>query len=285
MPSLRQKAIWSTVIAAFFWSTGGLFIKLLPQSAFVILFYRSLFAGLLFLFIFRTNLIKINKATILPALFYAPLLIFFVLATKLTTAANAIFLQYLAPAFVLILEPILFKLKLTKINIWTVIICFFGMTLFFIDQLDRPESWYGILYALISAFMLAGLILSQKANMPDRQVTSIFIGNILVCLYTLPDAMIAQIPSTLEMSYLMILGICQIGFGYLFFVYGQRHLPATESAFIAMLEPILNPIWVIIGYGEFPGKFATIGGVIILITLVFRMWLIDRYKSRSLQNI
>ncbi|HRO73277.1 MAG TPA: DMT family transporter, partial [Saprospiraceae bacterium] len=144
MDIYRSRAVLMTVAAAVFWSTGGLIIKILPQDAFTILFYRSLYAAILFIFIFRKSLLRINKISIVSSLFYAPLLILFVSATKLTTAANAIFLQYSAPAFVLLLEPYFNKVRLTKINIVTVILCFTGMCLFFVEQFSKPDNWLGI---------------------------------------------------------------------------------------------------------------------------------------------
>lgn len=73
----------------------------------------------------------------------------------------------------------------------------------------------------------------------------------------------------------MILGFGQLGMGYFLFIYGQKYLPAIESSLIAMLEPILNPVWVFIGYGENPGWWAISGGIIIIFALTFRLWWIE----------
>lgn len=275
MSNNRNKAILMTVAAAAFWSTGGLIIKLLPQDAFTILFYRSLYAAILFVFIFGKKLKLINKISVVSSLFYAPLLILFVSATKLTTAANAIFLQYTAPAFVLLLEPYFNKVKLTKLNILTVVLCFIGMCLFFVEQFSRPDNWLGIWLALLSGVVLAGLLISQKMNHADFQPSAVFYGNILVCLFTLPHVLQVPAPSMVEHAYLLLLGFGQLGLGYALFVYGQRYLPALESSLIGMLEPILNPVWVYFGYGEYPGHWAVIGGVIIIGALVLRMYLVE----------
>jgi drug/metabolite transporter (DMT)-like permease len=267
----HHKAIWFTVIAAILWSTGGLFVKLLTLDAFTILFYRSFYAAILFIFIFRKQLLIVNKLTLVSALFYAPLLICFVSATKLTTAANAIFLQYTAPAFILILEPFFVRTKLLKINVITVILTFLGMILFFFDDFSDPENVWGIALALGSGVVLTGLLISQKMNAPAFQPGAVFWGNILVCLVTLPWFINNPYPDVTQNSYLLILGFGQLGLGFALFVYGQKHLPAIESSLISMLEPILNPIWVVIWYGEIPGFFAVAGGTVILVTLVFRM--------------
>ncbi len=276
----HRLAIWSTVIAAILWSTGGLFVKLLTLDAFTILFYRSFYAAILFIIIFRKQLLKVNKLTFVSALFYAPLLICFVSATKLTTAANAIFLQYTAPAFILILEPFFVRTKLLKINVITVILTFLGMILFLFDDFSNPENVWGIILALGSGVVLTGLLLSQKMNAPVYQPGAVFWGNILVCLVTLPWFVQNPYPDVTQNSYLLILGFGQLGLGFALFVYGQKHLPAIESSLISMLEPVLNPIWVIIWYGEIPGLFAVAGGTLILITLIYRML----YLNTSLIN-
>lgn len=282
MDTTRRNAILMTVFAAMLWSTGGLFIKLLPQDAFTILFYRSLYAGLIFILIFGKKLFVFNKLSIISSLFYAPLLIAFVTSTKLTTAANAIFLQYTAPAFVLLLEPYFIRTKLKKINIITVILCFVGMALFFVEQLSTPDNWLGIWIALLSGVILTGLLITQKMNKAEFQPGAVFLGNILVCIITLPWFLDAPLPSMTENSFLMILGFGQLGLGFALFLYGQKHLPAIESSLIAMLEPILNPVWVFIGYGEYPGNFAVLGGMVIIAALVFRLYWIE---IRAKQNI
>ncbi|MBK9490384.1 MAG: DMT family transporter [Haliscomenobacter sp.] len=112
------------------WSTGGLCIKLLPYDAFTILFYRSVFAALTFLAVFRRRALTLTPMVVLVGLEYTALATCFVVATKMTTAANAVLLQYTAPIYVFLLEPILFKFKLTRLNVITVVVCTLGMLLF-----------------------------------------------------------------------------------------------------------------------------------------------------------
>lgn len=275
----HTKAILLTISAAILWSTGGLFVKLLSLDAFTILFYRSLYAAILFIFIFRKQLLKINRLTLVSALFYAPLLICFVTATKLTTAANAIFLQYTAPAFILILEPFFARTKLLRINVFTVTLTFLGMILFFFDDFASPDSMLGTILALTGGVVLTGLLISQKLNHPEYQPGAVFWGNILVCLITLPWAFQNPFPDIQQNSYLLILGFGQLGLGFALFVYGQRHLPAIESSLISMLEPVLNPVWVVMGHGEVPGFFALTGGILIVVTLLFRIILMQKRSA------
>jgi drug/metabolite transporter, DME family len=276
MEDQKRMAILYTVAAAVMWSIAGIFIKWINLDAFTILFYRSFFAGILFLILFRGQLRLFNKLTFVTILFYVPLLVAFVTATKLTTAANAIFLQYTAPAIVLLLEPVFLKTKLTRINIWTVIVSIIGMAVFIVDQFSTPDNWLGVMLALSSGFTLAGLIIVQKMNKPEYQPSGIFYGNLAVCLVTLPWMLESPAPSGQEWLFFVILGMGQLGLGYYFFMKGSRHLNAIDSSLISILEPILNPVWVLIGYGEQPGMWSVIGGTIIIAALLLRLYLMRR---------
>ncbi len=282
----RNKGIIATVLAALIWSSGGLFIKLLPQDAFTILFYRSAYALLVFGLIFRRQVLHFNRQMWINSIFYAVLLLSFVWSTKLTTAANAIFLQYTGTAYVLLLEPILFKIPLRRINLWTTIICFLGMGLFFIGDFEA-EGLGGMLIAVFSGMMMAGFYLGQRANAPEYHFPAIFWGNLWVIFLGLPAFLQSSAPTMSEHYMLAFLGLVQIGMGFLLFTYGLKRIPAVESALITMLEPVLNPIWVLIGYGERPATFALIGGSIIVLALATRIVLLERQKivqrSRSLK--
>ncbi len=275
--STHQAGILAVVVAAILWSTGGLFIKLLPFDPFTILFYRSAIAALLFGYICRRKLFAINRKNIIAILFYTALLVSFVVATKMTTAANAIFLQYTAPIYVLLMEPLLFRLKLQRINVLTILICIAGMLLFFIGDF-QVGNMGGNALALLSGICLAGFMLTQRVNAPDKQEVSIFWGNVAVALVGLPWFLESAAPTLPQWGMIAFLGFVQIGLGYLLFTYGLKRTLAVESALIAMLEPILNPVWVFIGYGERPANLAILGGLIIIAALVIRTIVTERTK-------
>ncbi len=277
--SPRRAGLLAIILGAILWSTGGLFIKLLPFNALTILFYRSAFAALLFAVLFRKSIFKVNLLTLFISVMYAGLLWSFVTSTKLTTAANAIFLQYTAPIYVLLLEPVLFKTGLRRIDIITILLSIGGMALFFYGDLevgDMRGNWI----ALFSGVLLAGILLGQRFNSPERYETAIFWGNILVVLIGFPAWLDAPAPAPAEWGMLLFLGFVQIGMGYILFNYGLKRVLAVESALLAMLEPILNPVWVFIGYGERPGTFAIAGGLIIVAVLALRIIITERRTHR-----
>ena len=145
----HQKGLAAVFLAALLWSSGGLFIKLVPYTPMQISFFRCSIAAVTFAIIFRKSVLRINKLSILSSFFYAGTLICYVIAMKTTTAANTIFLQSTAPIYVLIFEPILNKTNWEKANIITIAVCFVGMILFFLDGLE-PGQLEGNLLALLS---------------------------------------------------------------------------------------------------------------------------------------
>jgi len=257
-------------LAAILWSTGGLFIKWINLPPISILTFRAFFAALLFLIVFRSKVLVLTPKIFLVSCFYAVLVGTFVFATKLTTAANAIFLQYTAPLYLIILEPWLFKYKLSTQNLLTAVCCMLGMGLFFLDEFSLG-GLLGNLLALFSGVMLAGMMLSQRNNLPQHHEASIFWGNVWVVLFGFYFTINATLPSVNEWFMLAFLGFIQIGLGYILFTFGLKRVSALESSLVAMLEPILNPVWVMIGFGEMPGLFAIIGATVIISALVFRI--------------
>ncbi|MCW8804023.1 MAG: DMT family transporter [Ignavibacteriaceae bacterium] len=267
--SEHQKGIFYVFTAALLWSSGGLFIKLISFSAMQLSFFRCSIAALTFALIFKKQILQINKLSIINSIIYAVVLISFVIATKTTTAANAIFLQATAPIYVLIFEPLINKTRYDRINIITVAVCVLGMTLFFIGKLE-PGQLEGNLVALISGITFAAFFLGMKRNDQKYQQSSIFWGNILVALICIPFLSSLETISFPDLWMVSFLGVFQIAVAYAFFASGLKRIYAVEASIISMVEPVFNPVWVFLGYGETPSLTAIIGGLIILVTIVVR---------------
>jgi len=268
----------AVLVAAVLWSTGGLFIKLSAIDALTLSCLRCAYAALVFLIIFRKRVLVVNGRALVNAALYAGLLVTFVYATKLTTAANAIFLQFTAPIYVLLLEPLLLKTRLERVNVITVIVCFFGMGLFFLGKLS-PSGLQGNLFGLVSGVLFAGFLLGQRRNAPEYQESSIFWGNVLGAVLCLPALL--STGAALHSGDIMItvyLGVVQIGISYAIFTYGLKRVFAVEGALLAMIEPVLNPVWVFLGYGERPSPGAIAGGIIILIAIAARTIVVERRR-------
>jgi drug/metabolite transporter (DMT)-like permease len=267
--SEHQKGILFVFIAGLLWSTGGLFIKLISLPAMQLAFFRCIIAAVTFGILFRKRILLFNKLTLINSAFYAAILIAFVIATKTTTAANAIFLQSTAPIYVLIFEPIFNKTKYEKINVITVVVCVLGMLLFFVGKLE-PGHLEGNIIALLSGIAFASFFLGMKKNDQRYQQSSIFYGNILVALICVPFLFSIEAITFSDLWMVSFLGVFQIAFAYAFFASGLKRIYAVEASIIAMVEPVLNPVWVLIGYGEIPSLTAIIGGLIILGAIIVR---------------
>lgn len=274
---VHKKALIYISFAALLWSSGGLFIKVLTLDAFQISFFRSAIAAITIIIISLSGKEKLrfefDIISVLCSLCYALILILYVAAVKLTTVANAIFLQFTAPIYLLILEPVFLKTKFEKKNLVALIFCFLGMTLFFFGKLEL-SGIQGNLLAIGSGicFALFTLFLKWKKQIHKTENTMVYIvvGNILVCIFCFPLIMNNLMIDLTQSLILLYMGVFQIGISYIIFNEGVKYISATESMIIAMLEAILSPIWVFLGVGEVPSVYAIIGSLIILITIVWR---------------
>src|SRR5881394_3668461 len=271
--------------AAILWSTGGLFIKATQLSAFELSFGRSLLAAITIAILTRGEGFGINKITAITSILYAALLILFVAATKLTTAANAIFLQYTAPVYVLILEPLFYKEKFRRRDLATVAACVAGMSLFFVGKL-RPEDVSGNLLALASGvcFALFFLLLRHSKAREVNRASSAIYGNLIVVLICAPAFFTAagRGISGSDLARIAYLGIVQIGFAYLLFTLAMaRGVRSLDAGIIGYVEPVLNPIWVFLFIGEHPSNWAIVGGTIIIVSVIAHMLIESRVKKGS----
>lgn len=281
----HRKGIIAIILAAVLWSTGGVFVKLLPQDAYTILSYRSLLAAFVFFVFFKRQVFQMNGRAWLNAVFYCLLVLSFVVSTKMTTAANSILLQYTGTIYVLLAEPYFFKLKMERVNVVTIIVCAIGMVILVSGDLEAG-SMMGNLIAFLSGFLMAALFIGQRLNGPERQPASIFWGNVMMAGVGMPWLLQSPLPTLPEAAMLGWLGILQLGLGFVLFTYGLKRVLAIEGALLTMLEPILNPVWVLLFYKEKPTKGAIIGGMLIILALAGRIvWLeMQKRKKRILVN-
>lgn len=266
---------------ALLWSTGGLFIKWTSLSGLELSFCRSFFAAITVAIVTRHEGFGLNRLTAMASVLYAVLLILFVMATKETTAANAIFLQYTAPVYLLILEPAIYKEKFRPRDLATVLVCVGGMALFFVGQL-QPQDVTGNLLALASGLCFALYFLSlrhPKAREVNR-ASSVIYGNILAVIITAPWG-IAALPHLNLHDFLSVayLGVVQLGIAYaLFTVAMARGVRSLDAGIVCYTEPVLNPVWVFLVLGERPSSWALLGGAIIIVAVIIHMLLDARLK-------
>ncbi|MDT7542314.1 MAG: hypothetical protein QOE33_2218 [Acidobacteriota bacterium] len=274
--------------AAILWSTGGVFIKLGKSGGLTdaeLSCGRALFSAATVALLTRREGFGLNFVTSAAAVLYALLLFLFVRATMLTTAANAIFLQYTAPVYILLLEPVIFREKYRAADFFVVACCIAGMALFFVGQL-RPQDVEGNLTALASGACFAAfylLLRTQRAREVNR-ASAVIYGNLLLALVTLPAfASGASKLDARNVAVLAYLGIVQIGFAYSMLTLGiARGVRGLDAGVIGYVEPVLNPVWVFLVTRERPSHWALVGGAIIVASvLAHTLW---KARARSINE-
>jgi drug/metabolite transporter, DME family len=256
------------VAAAVLWSTAGAAIKLCHLSGWQIAGGRSLIAGVFLLLAVRETRRRPTLPVLLVAVAYAFTVVLFVLATKLTTAANAIFIQDTAPLWVLLLSPWLVRERPTRGELLAVPVYGLGLGLFFLDELSAGQVT-GNLIALASGVAFALSILGLRRLLYDGPAALVW-GNLLAAAIALPLWSTGPAPRPLDLALLAYLGIFQLGLAYLCFSRGLERTPAVEASLLVLLEPVLNPIWTFLLAGERPGPWALVGGAVVLAATAWR---------------
>ena len=267
--SSERRGLLLVAAAALLWSTGGIGIKALSEPPLVIAFYRSATAAIALFVIFRPRLWRWTPAFLVGIVSYAACLTTFVLATKWTSAANAIFLQYCGVVWVLIASPLVLDEPFHRRDAVAVAAAFAGMTLFFVGRFEA-RGYAGELMALLSSVFFAVLVLALRSERGGGSEAVVTWGNVLAAAALLPFVRneLAVVPR--DAVILGFLGFIQIGGAYALFVSGLRHVTATQASLMGMLEPVSNPIWVYLVLGERPGGFSILGGAIVLGAIAWR---------------
>lgn len=266
----RKKGIIYAAVAALIWSSGGVFIKLVEAPGIYIAAARSLVAGLVFIPFIKPKKIIWSKNLILLILCYAYTLIGFVMATKLTTAANAIILQYTAPIWLFVFYAVYYK-KFDIKKILPIALVTVGIIIF----LFEPKSGTNItgnLLALSTGIAFAGV---GHFSAKDHGISGpglISICNLATFILALPFVSdVTGITASLDLKGILgivFLGAFQIAVGYLFYIKSLEHISPLDTSLICLLEPLVNPIWVLIFIVEIPTVFAIAGSVFILMGII-----------------
>ncbi len=257
------------LICASLWSIAGIFIKLIPWNSFVISALRSLFAGITVLVYIKLKGYKIiiNRRTLVPGVLLGIVYIAFVAANKLTTAANAIVLQFTDTIFIVIFSALFFGQRFKKRDVIAVICTFIGIAMFFLDQLSDGYL-LGNFVAIFAGACLGGMFTTMGKAEPPERFSAILIGQIVAFLLGLPFIITTKPEfSTLPVLYIVILGVLQLGIPYILYGKAAEHCPPLACSLLGAVEPLLNPVWVLIFDGEKPGMFAFIGGIIVIVSV------------------
>jgi drug/metabolite transporter (DMT)-like permease len=265
----KGTASFAIVFAAFLWSTAGLCVKVIDWNPFVIAGFRSFIAGITILLFIRRPVLTFSFPQIAAGIANTMTMVLFVSSTKLTTAANAILLQYSAPILVAILGWIILKEKPRWEHWIGLALISAGIGIFFFDKVGAGNR-LGDFLALVSGFTFALHSIFLRRQKDGSPVESIIISHALTAMLSIPFIFMNPPSFTLKAAgAVLFLGVFQVGIASLFFAYGIKRIPVLQAMLIATLEPILNPLWVFLLIGERPSLNAILGGLIIVASVTF----------------
>jgi drug/metabolite transporter (DMT)-like permease len=268
------------IATAVLFSTGGAAIKMSMLTQWQIASFRSAIAAVALLMVLPEARRGWSVRLLPVAAAYAATLILFVLSTRLTTAANAIFLQSTAPLYLLLLSPFLLGESLRLSDLLFAASVASGMVLFFLDAQQatgiapNPQlgNLLGAAAGLTWALTMIGLRWTGRKGEGNSALSAVGMGNIVAAGVTLPMALPVTLPGAQDILVILYLGIAQIGIAYVCLARAIRYVPAFEATTVLLLEPVLNPVWTWLVHGEKPGPLALIGGALILTATFVNTW-------------
>ena len=261
----RKKGIYLLVLTSILWSFSGVCTKFISWNGFAVAGIRGLIAALLLLIVNRRPRLPRSGFQVAAIFSYVGLVVLLILSTKLTTAANAILLQYTAPIYSAILGYFVLKEPVTRHDITGIVLVLIGLAVFLYDGLADGRM-AGNLIALLSGVCYGAMNVFMRKCDKDAPADNIFWGNLLAFVLMLPFMGRPEI-TAVNIGIILFMGIFQLGLAYILYSIAIPHVPALEATIITVLEPILNPVWVMLFYGEKPGIRTIIGGAIVLLAI------------------
>lgn len=277
----KNRAMVQMLACAMLWSLGGIFIKLVPWSGLAIAGCRSAVAAVVFLIYMKAARIPIifNCRTALCGFTVCMTYICFVIANKMTTAANAIVLQFTAPVFILIFSRLFLGKRFAVRDVAAVALTLGGIALFFLDQVG-PGYLMGNCIAILAGAFFGGMYVTVGEARVHERISAIFLGQIFAAAIGVPAAVIERVSVTPEaVGCIVILGVLQLAVPYILMAKAVEHCPPLACALLGALEPMLNPVWVMLFDGETPGAFALMGAVVVITTIT--VWSVPPKRSQT----
>ncbi len=264
----KQRALLLMILASVCWSIAGLFIKQVTWHPVVIAGLRSLISGTFILFFVDKKKMYFNKKVIFGSTMYIFVAGLFVIANKLTTSTNAILLQFTAPIWVVVISVLFLHQKPSKKDIAAVAIVIAGMVLFFFGDL-QVGNIYGNILAIMAGVSLAVMLLIMRSETSASPLLIPLYGSFMTFVVALPFIILFPPQLTpVNVINIVILGVFQLGMGYLLFSIAVPYVSTLEASLIMVIEPLLNPVWVFLFIGEKPTFQAIIGGIIVIVTVL-----------------
>lgn len=269
------------LLAGILWSLAGVFIKSLELHPLTIVFYRSLFASLFFFLFVRRGGWSVSVPLLVSAVSYTAAISAFVWANKLTTAANAIVLQYAAPIFIFLFVRLIFREAISRPDLITLLFGMAGVSAIFAGSAGQPDS-AGVMVAILSGFLFAIYMTNLRFLKEISPAYLTWVNNLACWLALLPLVWGDLSLSAREVLVLAVMGVVQLGIPYFLFSKGLEAISLQEASLIVLIEPVLNPLWVALLFGELPSPATFVGGGMILLSLACRyVWLLAGSSKKT----
>lgn len=269
--------------AALTFSIGGAGIKACQLTSWQVASFRSGIAAVTLLLLLPEARRRWNARAALVGVAYAATVTLFVLANKLTTSANTIFLQSTAPLYILLLSPWLLREHIHRRDVGVMAVVALGMALLFVGTehpyATAPDPAHGNILATLSGLCWALTLMGLRwmgRHEGGSAAPAVVIGNLLAFFAVLPFALPVEAARPLDWAIVAGLGTIQIGIAYVFLTEGMRYVPALEASMLLLLEPVLNPVWSWLIHGEKPRAWSLLGGAIILGGTLAKTWMDSR---------
>ena len=265
----ERRGALCVLAAALLWSSGGVAIKAVAEPALKVACYRSAVAAVVLAAFFRPRLWRATLGFQTAIVSYAGCLTTFVVATKWTSAANAIFLQYSGVVWVFLLAPLVVGEPRHARDALAIAVALGGMALFFGGPLEA-RAHAGDAVAVVSGVFYAGLVLLLRRERGASAEAAVTWGSVLAAAALAPIVLRDPGVGARSAAILVLLGTIQIAAAQALFLRGLEHVRAAQAALVSMLEPIANPLWVLLVLGEVPSVFAVVGGAVVLAAIAWR---------------
>ena len=275
----ETKAIIEMLICATLWSIAGIFMKMLPWNGFAVASLRSFIAAVtigIYMYI-KMITFTFDKKILLAGFLAGFTYLSFAVANKLTTAANAIVLQFTSPIFVLVYSALFFHKKIKRFDVITVLITLLGIVLCFMDGM-KGGSLLGNFVAVAAGMFMAGMYVAVGDIDIEKRFSAALLGQIITAVIGFPWVIATKpVLNSQTIACILILGVFQLGISYILYVKSTKYCPPLACCLLGVVEPLLNPLWVLIFNGEKPGPVAFLGEIIVVITVT--VWCIISGKK------